>query len=105
MGPDRLFGSTGLVWYGRVDGKIRVIVQDGSASVDVISGTPVTSENASFKRALPRQPAPNATVRCVRGRGEVNIVEYPSGRNGFRFVFEINDTDGGADNYEVEVVW
>jgi Zn/Cd-binding protein ZinT len=35
----------------------------------------------------------------------VNIVEYPSGRNGFRFVFEINDTDGGADNYEVEVVW
>jgi hypothetical protein len=105
MGPDRLFGTTGVVWYGRVDGKIRVIVQDGSASVDVISGTPVTSDNASFKRALARQPAPNATVRRVRGRGEVYIVEYPSGRNGFRLVFEINDTDGGADNYEVEVVW
>jgi hypothetical protein len=58
--------STGLSGTGRVDRKVRVIVQDGSASVDVISGALVTPDNASF---------------------------------------EINGTDGEADNYEIEVVW
>jgi len=33
------------------------------------------------------------------------MVEYPSAANHFRLVFEIVDTEGGADNYEVEVDW
>jgi hypothetical protein len=102
--PDRLFARPGLLWSGRVDGTIRVAVQDSSVSVDTISGGPVQGERSNFTRALPRR-APNAAIRKLRGRGRVELVEFPTDRNGSRLVFEVRDNDGGADTYEVEVSW
>jgi hypothetical protein len=94
-----------LTWSGRVDGRIRVIVAGSRARVEVINGAPVASERADFARSLPARDNPNATVRRLRGRGRVEIVEYPSRRNGYRLIFEINDSSGGGDHYEVEVGW
>jgi hypothetical protein len=94
-----------MVWSGRVDGRIRVIVEGSSARVAVMDGAPVASERADFARSLPARDNPNTTVRRLRGRGRVEIVEYPSRRNGYRLIFEIDDSGGGADHYEVEVGW
>jgi hypothetical protein len=102
--PDRLFATPGLLWSGRVDGTVRVSVQANSASAEVMNGGPVMGERTNFLRSLPRR-APNAAVRRVRGRGRVELLEFPSERNGNRLVFEIRDGDGGSDNYEVEVSW
>ena len=99
------FARRGMVWSGRVDGRIRVIVEGSSARVAVMDGAPVASERADFARSLPARDNPNATVRRLRGRGRVEIVEYPSRRNGYRLIFEIDDSGGGADHYEVEVGW
>jgi hypothetical protein len=102
--PERLFARPSLVWTGRVDGTVRVIVQENSATVDVLNGVAVNGEQSSFTRALPRR-APNAALRKVRGRGTVELIDLPSERNAGRLVFEIRDTSGGADTYEVEVSW
>jgi hypothetical protein len=102
--PERLFARPGLIWSGRVDGTVRVSVQENRASAEVLSGGPVQGERSNFMRSLPRQAA-NSAVRRLRGRGRVELVEFPTGRNGNRLVFEIRDTDGGSDNYEVEVSW
>lgn len=102
---EALIARRALVWSGRVDGHIRVIVEGGRASSEVISGAPAGGEAATFSRPLPARNNPEATVRKLRGRGRVEIVEYPSSRNGYRLVFEINDPGGGADNYGVEVAW
>ncbi|HET8548897.1 MAG TPA: hypothetical protein VFL57_12865, partial [Bryobacteraceae bacterium] len=67
-------------------------------------GAPVTGERSNFLRALPRR-APNAAIRKLRGRGSVDLLEFPSDRNSGRLVFEIRDGSGGADYYEVEVSW
>jgi hypothetical protein len=72
--------------------------------VEVLNGAPVSSGTARFFRPLPARNA-NAGVRKLRGRGRVELVEHPSRRNGYRLVFEIEDRDGGADHYEVEVGW
>jgi hypothetical protein len=103
--PDRLFASAGMTWQGRVDGKVRVMVDGSSASTEVLEGGAVRDERVQFVRPLPNAQAPNATVRKVRGRGRVEIVDFPSRGNGYRLVFEINDSSGGADFYEVEVGW
>ncbi|MGC8793879.1 MAG: hypothetical protein ACP5U2_10865 [Bryobacteraceae bacterium] len=95
----------GMVWRGRVDGTVRVTVQGSRAVAEVVSGAPVEEEDAHFLRPLPARNLPDATVRKLRGRGRVEIVEYPSSRNGYRLVFQIEDPKGGSDRYEVEIGW
>jgi hypothetical protein len=103
--PERLFARPGLVWSGRVDGAVRVTVEGSSASAQVVGGAPIEGERSNFVRPLPHEAAPNITVKKLRGRGRVDIIEFPSSRNGWRLVFEVNDSSGGADNYEIEVGW
>jgi hypothetical protein len=94
----------GVIWSGRVDGRIRVVIGGHAAMSQVISGAPITGERAEFVRGLPALDNPNAVVRLLRGRGAVEVVEHPSRRNHYQLVFEIDGT-GGADDYEIEVRW
>jgi len=103
--PGSGIARRGLLWSGRVDGRVRVIVEGASAQVEVLGGAPVANPRAEFSRALPARNNPDVTVRRLRGRGRVEILEFPSARNGYRLVFEIDDAGGGAADYEVEVGW
>ncbi|MBM3747739.1 MAG: hypothetical protein FJW34_18280 [Acidobacteria bacterium] len=103
--PGFSFARRGMVWSGRVDGRVRVIVEGSNARAELITGAPVAGERAEFSRALPARNNSNATLRRLRGRGRAEIVEFPSARNGYRLVFEIDDSGGGAGDYEVEVGW
>lgn len=95
----------GLTWSGRVEGVVRVAVQGGAALSEIVHGGPVAAERAVFVRPLPAGSNPNLEVRKQRGRGTVEIVEYPSNSNGYRLVFEIRDPGPGPDDYEIEVCW
>ncbi|MFN3322729.1 MAG: hypothetical protein ACK5AZ_04465 [Bryobacteraceae bacterium] len=100
-----IFARRGMVWAGTVDDQVRIIVQGREARSDVVRGAPVSGERVSFDRELPPRDQPNASVRKIRGRGQVEILEYPSRRNGYRLIFEIRDSKGGVDHYEVEAGW
>lgn len=97
--------TRGLTWSGQVDGQVRVIVQGREAKLDVVTGNPVSMESAIFERELPAAETLNVSLRKRRGRGSVEIIEYPSSRNGYRLIFEIRDSASGADHYEIEVSW
>lgn len=103
--PEHLYSQLGMVWYGRVDDTVRVTVQGGSSFSQVMKGQPVMGERAAFQRALPANPNINPQIKKRHGRGHVEVVEFPSNRNGYRLVFEIRDSEGGSDNYEIEVDW
>lgn len=103
--PNRLFARPGMHWQARVDGSVRVTIDGTQVNSQVLSGSPLEGERFNFLRPLPREATPNATAKRVRGRGRVEIVEYPSNRNGYRLTFQVEDSSGGADNYEVEIGW
>lgn len=95
----------GLLWSGRVEGTVRVTVHGGGAISEVLNGPPVSTERAVFERPLPARSDLRPAIRKRQGRGTVEIIEYPTKDNGFQLVFEIRDSGGGSDMYEVEVSW
>lgn len=94
-----IVAQRGLIWTGVVDGHARITIQGGSAFSEAVQG------RAEFLRPLPSRSDLKPVVKKLRGRGRVEIVEYPSGKNNYRLVFEITDSESGADTYEIEVDW
>ncbi len=103
--PEIRYSQRGLIWHGLVDGRVRVTVQGGAAISEVIAGKPVRGERAEFLQPLPARSDLNPTVKALQGRGGVRIVEVPSDKNNYRLAFEIDASEGGPDNYEIEVDW
>ena len=60
---------------------------------------------AEMLRPLPARADLTPTIQKLRGRGRVSIVESPSEKNNYRLVFEIDDPEPGADDYEIELDW
>ncbi|HYP12934.1 MAG TPA: hypothetical protein VEQ63_03345, partial [Bryobacteraceae bacterium] len=97
-------GGNSFRWSGRVDGRVRVFAQGGRVWSQTVSGTPVSQERASVGSAMPRASL-DADIRKLAGRDDVRLLERPTAGNNYTLVFEIDDEDGGADLYEVEVTW
>jgi hypothetical protein len=95
----------GLVWSGQVNGQVRVTVQGGSAYSEAAHSGSVTGEHAEWSRPLPAIDGLTPALKKLAGRGTAEILELPSSRNHYRLVFEIGDTEGGPDNYTIEVDW
>jgi hypothetical protein len=95
----------GLTWSGVVDGHIRVTVKGGASVSEVVEGGPIGNERVDFLRPLPSRSDPRPALKKIRGRGRAEIVEYPSAKNNYRLVFEIDDPEPGAEGYEIEVDW
>jgi len=98
------FGSGSLTWSGRVDGEIELEIQGNQVFERVISGRPVSSVRRNFTSSLPRRDV-NVEVQLLDGRGNVEVLQQPSSRNNYRAVVRIRDSQGGADDYEIEVRW
>ncbi len=95
----------GMRWTGRVDGKVRVVVEGSRTFLETLAGAPVSDERAIFDRALPNYEGLQPVVTKRRGRGRVELIEFPSRRNNYRLIFTVDDDKGGSDAYEVEVSW
>jgi hypothetical protein len=95
----------GFVWSGTVDGRVRVTLKGGASFSETLEGAPVTDEHSDALRPLPARTDLLPTIRKLRGRGQVSIVESPSEKNNYRLVFEIDDPDPGSDYYEVELIY
>ena len=95
----------GLMWSGIVAGRVQVTLQGGAALSEALAGSLVTGQKADFLRPFPTRSDLDPVIKKLRGRGEVQIVERPSDKNNYRLVFEIRNSEGGADNYDIEVDW
>ena len=104
-GPIPEPAGRGLLWTGRVDGRVRVTIQGGASFSEALEGAPVVGEHAEMFRPLPARSDVMPAIRKLAGRGQVAIVESPSEKNNYRLVFEINDPEPGADDYQVELDW
>lgn len=100
------YGGSGssLRWSGRVDGEIEVEVRGSAVRERHISGQAPFNVRSNSGWSLPRRDV-SVRVNKLRGRGRVEVVEQPSSRNGYVAVIRISDSQGGADDYELEISW
>ena len=93
-----------VVWKGRVDDDVRIVIRGGTADVETIGGTPYYNSSTNFSASLPRRRV-NVRLQLRKGRGEAFIEQQPSRENDFAAVIRIRDSRGGASDYEIEVSW
>lgn len=91
-------------WRGRVDDRIQVFLKGSEATSRLITGAPIAGGQFNFTLPLPQRPVA-LTLRKIKGRGSVEIIQQPSRNNGFTAVVEIYDSRGGSEDYEFEITW
>lgn len=93
-----------LRWWGRVDGRDLLRIRRGQVWVVHEEGFPIVETGFRLERPLPTEPV-TVTVRKIRGRGTVDVIEQPTRENNFTATIRIEDKKSGSDRYELEVFW
>ncbi len=94
----------GLRWWGRVDGRDILCIRRGTVWIIHEEGEPVVEADFRLERPLPAEPV-TVSVRKIRGRGRVEVIEQPTRENNFTARILIEDKGSGSDRYEIEVFW
>ncbi len=94
-----------FAWHGRVDQEVRVQMNGGRASVMAMGPRERVGYNGA--RTMSGIPAASGyvTVQMREGRGNADVVEQPSARNGYTTVVRIRDRQSGAGTYDVVAYW
>ncbi len=100
--PDRADGMRAdralFTWTGRVDREVLIVVRGRDVSTRGFdAGLP---SRTRVNSALPRTSA-IVVVQRNDGRGDVDVIEQPSARNGYQAVLRVRDPRAGADNYRI----
>ena len=93
-----------MIWRGRVDNRVEITIRGNRCFTRTLEGNPIQGETCNFSNSFPRYDA-RLNVRKRDGRGKVRVLESPNSRNNYTARIEIEDDDGGSDNYEIEVDW
>jgi len=103
-GREEPYSPGRVTWRGRVDNTANIIVAGNSVSTETVAGSPAFGQTSNINGYLAARPG-SIRVRKVNGRGTVNVVQQPSWENDYTAIIRIYDSDGGADNYELEISW
>jgi hypothetical protein len=85
-----------FTWTGRVDREVLIVVRGRDVSTRGFDAR--LPNRTRVNSALPRTRA-NVVVQLNDGRGDVDVIEQPSARNGYQAVLRVRDPRAGADNY------
>ena len=94
----------GVVWRGRVDQTVNIIINGNDVESRDMSGTGLSNVRFDINGYLANRPG-SVTARKRNGRGTVTIIQQPSRSNDYTAIVQVFDPGGGADNYEVEIDW
>ena len=91
-------------WAARVDGMVELEVSGNQIFARAINGQPVTDQRVRIDGYMPRRNL-NIQVNKIRGRGRVDVIQQPNPGNNYRAIIRIDDRQGGADDYELDITW
>jgi hypothetical protein len=94
FGADRAL----FIWTGRVDREVLIVVRGRDVSTRGFDAH--LPNRTRVNSALPRTSA-NVVVQLDDGRGDVEVIEQPSARNGYQAVLRVRDPRAGADRYRL----
>jgi hypothetical protein len=87
-----------FTWTGRVDREVLIVVRGRDVSTRGFDAH--LPNRTRVNSALPRTSA-NVVVQLDDGRGDVEVIEQPSARNGYQAVLRVRDPRAGADRYRL----
>ena len=93
-----------MTWRGRVDDYVELNIQGNRVRSREREGSQTLNEQVSFSNPLPRADV-TVSVRKRDGRGQVSVVQQPNQSNNYTAIIKIDDNQGGADDYEIEMEW
>lgn len=93
-----------VIWRGVVDNRIQLAIRGNRITQRTIAGKTYARGTSSFTSSLPRNDV-NIDVDKKNGRGKVRVLQSPNRSNRYTAIIEIEDDDGGADNYQLEISW
>lgn len=97
--------SSGTVqWRGRVDQTVDIIISGDYVDSRDVAGTGMIVTSSRLTGYLAQRPG-RVTATRRNGRGQVQVIQQPSRNNDYTAIVRISDTDGGADNYSVDIRW
>ena len=91
-------------WQGYVDKEIRIQLQGSHAYVRPMGGGDVRASRGQMLGALPHQEG-MLRVERLEGRGDVDVIEQPSSRNGYTAILRVRDARGGSSPYRIVAYW
>jgi hypothetical protein len=87
-----------FTWTGRVDREVLIVMSGRTVSTRGFdAGLP---SQTRINAALPRT-GDDVFVVLNNGRGDVDVIEQPSARNGYQAVLRVRDPRAGADMYRL----
>jgi hypothetical protein len=91
-------------WQGYVDKEIRIQLQGSHAYVRPMGGGDVRASRGQMLGVLPHQEG-ILRVERLEGRGDVDVIEQPSSRNGYTAILRVRDSRGGSSPYRIVAYW
>jgi len=91
-------------WNGVVDREIQIQLRGNRAYVRAIGAGEDRNSRGRVINGMPQQTG-NLVVQRLEGRGDVDVIEQPSARNGYTATLRIRDPRSGAARYRIVAYW
>lgn len=91
-------------WRGEVDREVRITMQGRDLRTRDIGNDDLRRHREQVVGMLPREDG-EVVVRLENGRGQAEVIQQPTARNGYTTIVRIRDPWGGADRYHLSAFW
>lgn len=88
-----------------VDNEVEVTIRRDQVVIHTLSGDDARNDGSDCNMPLPAAEMPNFALQTVDGRGPIQVVKKPTGRNDYAVVVRILDSAEGAGRYHFRLSW
>ncbi len=89
----------------QVDDRVEAVVDGGAVFVRTLSGQDARDDGSECNAPLPGREVASFNFEVRERRGDIQLVEGPTRRNGGKVVVRIRDSQGGFGRYVFRINW
>jgi hypothetical protein len=91
------------VW---VDGEVNIFLEGDLVTFETVRGQPAREAGSECTQPMPRGASlVDFQFRGIDGRGQVELIQAPERRNGYRAWVRIRDPKGGGEEHHFRLAW
>jgi hypothetical protein len=91
-------------WYGRVDQEVQITMSGRTLTTSNLGPAEPGARGSNVLTTIPRADG-EVSVSVIDGRGEVDVLQQPTSRNGYTTIVRVRDPQGGSGSYRLNAFW